>query len=417
MDYTEHFTEYQIVSLDGTEYRVQSTYPHQVNLECRSKREYLEIEHTDPRFDRIKLLEKVQNTTIENSQLEELTYSTNQKLPFKDVENIKYRLTPRWYIGGSDKGLLYEELSDDKKEFYKDKKEWYLKVCGDLDTEEGFYETEKYISDYDIRAIYKKMTTDEIAKFKFSSAYTTTRRFEFYYDNNPTIIMMNKIVLSGWHTGYNTFQWNDLVDVYNLIKTFDLDKKDFSIEHDITSGCNSKGYSKYTRTFLDGELAFIVKYKNKHVLTISYNVTIDRQTMNPKIQILQIQCVEKKGNRFLFKFEKDYIQEILFKFVSHFSEFRIELVKSKTLMDEIGGSYRASVKRFTKSVKKERIENKKDDDGDASTYYIDRLKESRKNLKHYEAFGVSSIKTIYGRSFEKIGKKSSKNGYNVLYIK
>ncbi len=163
---------------------------------------------------------------------------------------------------------------------------------------------------------------------------------------HPQHVVVQKIKSSMWRWGFGRATWNDIVDVYSRLQTFSfLEHPDFDIRIDLTTGYNEKGYSRYSRTFLDGVFAILVYYKREHVLTIGFSFMKGRQ-----ILIQQVQLRRPTGNRWLYKIPKNRIEFVIDMFQRNFAGYRLFIVDGKILVEQSLSSYQRALDRSEKSI-------------------------------------------------------------------
>jgi hypothetical protein len=137
---------------------------------------------------------------------------------------------------------------------------------------------------------------DELCKLDYSSTFMMDESVRKLFETDVRYEVVRKIRSSMWRWGMGRGTWSEMVDTYNNIRNFTfLDDPDFEIRLDYTTGRNECGFSKFTRTYLDGVFGLLVYFKNKHVLTIGFSVTEKKQVL-----IQQIQSKNRKGNRYLY---------------------------------------------------------------------------------------------------------------------
>ncbi len=183
--------------------------------------------------------------------------------------------------------------------------------------------------------VLKNFSFDELCKLKYSTIISMHKSVQDLFEDSDHHEVVRKITSSMWRWGSSSGVWNEVVDAYNSIRSFSLDlNSDFDIRLDYTIGSNDYGYSKFTRTYLDGVFAYVVYYKGKHVMTIGFTITGGK-----RILLQQIQLVEKTGNRFLFKFPKNRLEHILGRFKEYFEGYEVYLIDGNSLLDKITDSY------------------------------------------------------------------------------
>ena len=176
-------------------------------------------------------------------------------------------------------------------------------------------------------------TFDEVCKMYCSSVIMVEYNDWFNYslfrndlECKPQLRVVAKINNSMWRYGMADKNWDAIVKTWNAIRAFDFGVPGFSVTLDFTTGCNEIGYSQYSRTFLDGTMAFLVHYGDKHVMTIGFSVA-----KGGKILISQVQLKEKKGNRWLFKLPCFYVEHVLNRMMAAFNQQPCYLMNGKDL--------------------------------------------------------------------------------------
>lgn len=96
------------------------------------------------------------------------------------------------------------------------------------------------------------------------------------------------------------------MDAYEGIRNFEMGIDGFELTLDCTTGYNEKGYSRETRTYLDGVFGFLVHWKSKHVMTIGFSIADNR-----RILLQQVQAKSKTGNRWMFKLPANRMEFII----------------------------------------------------------------------------------------------------------
>lgn len=191
----------------------------------------------------------------------------------------------------------------------------------------------------DLRAAF---SDEELGAVSYSNVCSFPERIEQLFSTLPLVLVLEKCSLSGWHSGYRRVGWDVAVAAYNGLRRFDLGVPGFTHKIDVTVGCNSRGTSRFTRTFLDAELAIIVEYKGKHVLTIGLDLTLSKEGV-AQIFIRQIQLKNEKGNRFLFALRPGYIEAVTRACVDAFQGFEVFLIQGETAATAAADSYRRTL--------------------------------------------------------------------------
>jgi hypothetical protein len=174
---------------------------------------------------------------------------------------------------------------------------------------------------------FRHFTFDEICKLKYSSNNMMDSSVEQLFESQVNYHVIRKIMGSMWRWGAGNGTWNEIVDAYNGIKHFSLGlNSDFEIRLDYTNGMNPFGYSRFCSTYLDGVFAFLVHYKGKHVMTISFSVMAGRRLL-----IQQVQLKQPFGNRWLYKFPPQRLEFVIDLFALYFPSFSHFVIDGKAL--------------------------------------------------------------------------------------
>lgn len=171
---------------------------------------------------------------------------------------------------------------------------------------------------------------------------------EKLFDEQSEHEVIRKIISSMWRWGAGIGTWNEVVDVWNGIRHFSLGLgTDFEIRLDYTTGYNEFGYSKYSRTYLDGVFAFLVYYKRKYVMTISFSCAEGR-----KILIQQVQLKERSGNRWLYKLPNNRMEFVIDLFVEYFSNFTFCVIDGESLAKKTILNYESGLLRVEERLRR-----------------------------------------------------------------
>ena len=143
--------------------------------------------------------------------------------------------------------------------------------------------------------------------------------------------------------------WNILVDAYNELKNFTFGLPDFDVTLDWTNYSSDGGHGFVSKTYLDGSVAFLVHYKGKYVMTIGFTFSGDR-----KLILKQIQPVNEKGNRWLFKIPGGRLNYVVERMVKCFSSFTVCLPNADDQFAKIIQCYPDSRERTQSKEKNEK---------------------------------------------------------------
>lgn len=195
-------------------------------------------------------------------------------------------------------------------------------------------------------AKFGNLTFDELCKVRYSCFYMMERDVTDVFEKAvPQYMLVNKIISSMWRWGGSRDLWNNVVDAYDGIRSFDLGLPGFEVFLDHTTGVNPQGYAEYSRTFLDGVFAYLVHYKGKHVMTIGFSITRERRLL-----IQQIQLVKRSGNRFLFKMPKNRVEHVIGCFRAAFPAHELYIIDGHDVAYKSLCSYQSIIERDTKRL-------------------------------------------------------------------
>jgi hypothetical protein len=219
------------------------------------------------------------------------------------------------------------------------------------------------------KALAKVFTPDELARLAWGEIiqneideYFRNGNQRMGYEDHPIpadhvlFQIRNGMWRWGWSEDYNVF-----VDAYEGLRRLTF-HEGFEVRLDHARSCNERGTAFHlvsrqceskddTRdpVFLDGKFGLIVYYKGKHVLTVGFTPTVYG------ILIQQVQLREKKGNRWLFKLPKNYLEYVIDCFVAAFPTMPINLVEGESLIRMIRKSYGKDAAAFDAKAASERI--------------------------------------------------------------
>lgn len=179
-------------------------------------------------------------------------------------------------------------------------------------------------------------TFDDLCKLKFSSSIMMDASVRTLFETEPSHEVVQKIQSSLWRLSMFGEDWNQIVAAYEAIPQFHLNElgPDFDLRLDFTTGYNERGYSKFSRTFLDGVFAYLLYYRGEHVMTIGFSFLKGNQVV-----ITQIQQVKRRGNRFLFAFPSSRSEFIIRRFNEVFLQHQLGVVDGDSLVDRIMRDY------------------------------------------------------------------------------
>jgi hypothetical protein len=182
---------------------------------------------------------------------------------------------------------------------------------------------------------------DELCKLWYSSVISMDESVTKLFDTRAEYEVVRKIKSSMWRWGYGRGTWNEVVAAYEGIRSFIfLDHPDFKVRLDYTTGYNDYGYSKFSRKYLDGVFAFLVYYKEKHVMTIGFSFIEGR-----RILLQQVQLTSRTGNRWLYRVPANRLEHVLECFYQSFPDYKLFVVDGNTLVDKTIENYTSTLRR------------------------------------------------------------------------
>ena len=164
--------------------------------------------------------------------------------------------------------------------------------------------------------------------------------------------LLHKIRNSHWRYGYDRDFQSLVRHLKGITKLLSVTKDEFEFKLVFTRGCNEMGWSRQIRDlFIDAPLALVIYYHGKHVLTVSFAVTISG------VKITQVQLRQKKGNRWLYKLDSHYLDWVLEIFSEAFGDSDpLYLVTGETAVASVINAYGNHAHTVTDEAK-ERIQN------------------------------------------------------------
>lgn len=190
---------------------------------------------------------------------------------------------------------------------------------------------------------FARFSFDELSKTVFSAGYMDDRLRRLYepspYDAFTPHQLVEKIRLSIWRWGCGHRDWNEVVDGWNGIRSFDLAVPGFEVELDYTPWHHSRGVGVHSETYLDGCFAYVVRWRGEHVLTLGFSLARDRRLL-----VQQIQTKTRKGNRWMFRFPANRVEHILSRFAEAFPNHSLHIVDGRSVGEANLRSYAATIK-------------------------------------------------------------------------
>ena len=220
---------------------------------------------------------------------------------------------------------------------------------------------------YDVswNVITRTFSPDDIARLWFSSPVMSdlTRGFEESYQH------LWKVQNSHWQYGVE-MQYNKWVEHVAALGAFDFGLPDFETTITHTRGANEAGMSVHEyKLYLDGVFGIVVWYKGEHVLTIGLSLAPHG------VLVSQVQLRQKKGNRFLYKLPKHYLDWCLERLAVAFNGTPLWLVEGSSAVSAVRLAYGKQPCTMTP-----------EDEGRIGTLYnrpLDRFSRADETRKHF----------------------------------
>jgi len=194
-------------------------------------------------------------------------------------------------------------------------------------------------------AFRKRFTFDQLCKIRYGTIFTMDRTVEEAFEDEPEYALMRKIQNSMWRWGSGSGVWNEVVDAYDAIRSFNIPVDDFEVRLDFTTYHNERGYSRESRTYLDGVFGFLVHYKGEHVMTLGFSIMDARRVL-----IQQIQLVKRKGNRFLFRLPANRVEFFLQCFAKSFPNHTLCMADGGDIANVSLSSYKRGLENVLSSI-------------------------------------------------------------------
>lgn len=230
----------------------------------------------------------------------QLAYVNNDERvnPFVDVGTHR--------LGDIDKSLLDVRYGD----YFKWKEHWY---------------------DLPANVMRARFSLDEQCKIIHNSCIMS--ELGQFLEKEPEFRMLYKVRNALWHWSHGQSNYNLFVYWYTSLKRFNFGLADTEVKFDYTTYFNRKGYSWHSRTYIDSPFAYLVYYKGKHVLTISFAPSCEGLLIN------QVQLKEKKGNRWLYKLPCHVIDYAIERMAEAFHDCPLWFVDGKSLAAKMPLNY------------------------------------------------------------------------------
>jgi hypothetical protein len=184
------------------------------------------------------------------------------------------------------------------------------------------------------------LSFDDLCKLQYSNGiYGVDESVKKYFERVPRCYVVQKIASSIWRWSYGEKDWNELVDAYDCLRSIRMEGyPGFEVRLDHATYHNNCGYSRYSRTFLDGAFGLLIHYRGEHVLTIGFSVASKRRLL-----LQQVQSARRSGNRALFRLPANRVEFAIGLLSSHFPSHEIFVVDGESLADRILENYGESL--------------------------------------------------------------------------
>ena len=189
--------------------------------------------------------------------------------------------------------------------------------------------------------LHEVFTFEECARLWIGSRIQS-RLSDDFEKNHP---LLRKLDSVHWVYGIGR-NWNLLVQHMNGLKRLDFGVPDFEVRLINTCGSNKNAYSEQIRSlYLDAAFGVAIYYKGEHVLTVGFFLCEEG------VFISQIQLRQQKGNRFLYKLPKPYVELIVDMFMEAFNEDPVYMTEGYSAADAVKKAYgRELPETFTTEV-------------------------------------------------------------------
>jgi hypothetical protein len=208
---------------------------------------------------------------------------------------------------------------------------------------------------------FARLSADELCKIRQSSVVMMHTSVERAFEEHPVLNLVRKIGSSMWRWGVRRALWNETVDAYDGIRAFDVGLPGFSATLDFTTGYNPRGYSQFSRTFLDGVFGFLVHHGGRHVMTVGFSLSTGRNLL-----LQQVQLTQRRGNRWLYSLPSGRMEFVVDRLRAAFPRHRIMVADGGSVASVNLRSYQNGIEEVSR-----RLEwNRQRQDGPDTADYI-----------------------------------------------
>ena len=187
---------------------------------------------------------------------------------------------------------------------------------------------------------FEAFTAEDLCKLRYASFYYMHDTVNDLFENEPCFYMVDKIKVSILQWSHCDGTWNEVVDAYHLLRQFSFGDlpEGFDVRFDHATYRNECGYSRYSRTFLDGSFGFLLYYKGQHVLTIGFSIIAGRG-----ILVQQVQLKNKRGNRCMYKLPHNRVAYAIDLFRQNFPGYDLFIADGGDLVDKSISAYKRAL--------------------------------------------------------------------------
>ncbi len=160
-----------------------------------------------------------------------------------------------------------------------------------------YFKWEEHWRQIDAEILMKVFTFEECMRLRQGTVIMSNFG-EWFDEHHP---FLRKIIFAHWHYGCD-HDWNEFVDHVEAFQKLRIDLPDFEIRLTHTRTINTCAWSAHLRDlYVDASFGLLLYYKGEHVLTIGF------APCRRGVMVAQVQLRQKKGNRFLYKLPKHYL--------------------------------------------------------------------------------------------------------------
>lgn len=187
-------------------------------------------------------------------------------------------------------------------------------------------------------ALLRVFTPDEVTRLWWGSILTSSVDDAFvWYD--PRGLVVHRVRNSMWRYGWRQ-DYNLLVSYYEKLGRFRFGDG-FTVTLDHATKWNEWGTATYDRgMFLDGVFGYVVHHRNIPVLTVGFSLSAQG------VLVRQVQLREPRGNKWLFKLPKPYLEYALDRMAEAFGDTPLWLTEGASTVLRIRETYGSDAPKF-----------------------------------------------------------------------